>query len=66
MSSELLKYLSDKVNEEISRMGNDLMLGGAKDHGDYKWVCGIIRGLTMANTIIVETAQRMKEEEDAD
>lgn len=61
MTSDLLKYLSDKLNEEIKVMTDDLSRGGAKDHGDYKWACGIVRGLTMANTIIAETAQRMED-----
>lgn len=64
MSSDLLKYLSDKLNDEVTRLSDDLARGGAKDHGEYKWVCGIIRGLTMANTIIAETAQRMENDDD--
>lgn len=64
MSSDLLKYLSSKLNEEIARMGDDVARGGAKDHGEYKWACGIIRGLTMANSIIADTAQRMENEDD--
>ena len=64
MSSDLLKYLSEKLNEEVKHMSDDLSRGTAKDHGEYKWACGIIRGLTMDNTILAETAQRLENDDD--
>ncbi len=64
MSSDLLKYISGKVQEEINVMSNDLSLGGAKDHGEYKYACGIIRGLMIANSILADTAQRMENDDD--
>jgi hypothetical protein len=64
VTNDILKYLSDKLNDEIKVMTDDLSRGGAKDYGDYKWACGIVRGLTMANTIIAETAQRMEHDDD--
>lgn len=64
MSNDLLKYISGKVQEEINVMSNDLSLGGAKDHGEYKYACGIIRGLMIANSILADTAQRMENDDD--
>ena len=39
MTSELLMYLSKKVQEEISVISDDLARGTAKDHGEYKYAC---------------------------
>jgi hypothetical protein len=64
MSSELLKYLADKVNAEITVLSNDLARGTAKDHGEYKYACGIIRGLMIANGFFAETAQHMENDDD--
>ena len=64
MSSDLLKYLSEKVNAEIAIMSDDLARGTAKDHGEYKYACGIIRGLMIANGLFAETAQRMENDDD--
>ncbi len=64
MSNDILKHLSGKLNEEIARFSDDLARGSAKDHGEYKWACGIVRGLTMANTIITDTARAMEEDDD--
>ena len=62
--SDLLRHLSKKVQEEIAVMSDDLARGPAKDHGEYKYACGIIRGLMLANGFIAETAQRMEQDDD--
>lgn len=64
MSSDLLKYLSEKVNAEIAVLSDDLARGTAKDHGEYKYACGIIRGLMIANSLFAETAQRMENDDE--
>lgn len=64
MTSDLLRYLSEKVQDEIAVISDDLARGTAKDHGDYKYACGIIRGLMLANGFIAETAQRMEQDDD--
>jgi hypothetical protein len=64
MSTDLLQYLSKKVNDEITVMSDDLARGTAKDHGEYKYACGIIRGLMIANGFFAETADRMEQDDD--
>ena len=64
MTNEVLMYLSKKVQDEIDVISGDLARGTAKDHGDYKYACGIIRGLMMSNGFIAETAQRMEQDDD--
>jgi hypothetical protein len=64
MSNDILKYLSDKIQEEVNHLSYDLAKGTAKDHGDYKYSCGIVRGLLMVNNMIIETAERMENADD--
>lgn len=64
MNQEILKYLSEQVQREITVLSDDLARGTAKDHGDYKYACGIIRGLMMANSIFEETSRRVEEYDD--
>jgi hypothetical protein len=64
MNIELIQYLSKKVQEEIAVISDDLARGTAKDHGEYKYACGIIRGLMVTNGILQETAQRMENDDD--
>jgi len=62
--SLLLKYLSDKIQQELKVLESDMAMGNASDFGAYKYACGIYRGLLMANTLIAETAQRMEHDDD--
>jgi hypothetical protein len=64
MTHELLMHLSKKVQEEITVLSDDLARGTAKDHGEYKYACGIIRGLMITNGFIAEAAQRMEQDDD--
>ena len=60
MSSDILKYLSDKIQEEMRVIEQDAVLGKAKDFGAYQYACGIYRGLLIANNILIETKERME------
>jgi hypothetical protein len=64
MSNDLLKYLSSKIQEELKVIESDTVMGHAKDFGDYKYACGIYRGLLVANNILMETAQRMEQDDE--
>lgn len=64
MSNQVLQYLAKKVQEEIDVISDDLARGTAKDHGEYKYACGIIRGLMLTNGFIVELAERMENNDD--
>lgn len=63
MRDETLQYLSAKYNEKIKDLENDLGNGTAKDHGDYKYAAGIIRGLKVANNELLELSDKMKEDD---
>lgn len=64
MDTELLKHVANKLNVEIERLKEDAILGKAKDHGEYKWACGIVRGLMTANSILMDTVQQVEQDDD--
>jgi len=64
MSDDLLKYLSAKLKDEQDVITSDLSMGKAKDFGEYKFACGIMRGLLIANNLIVEISERMDTSDD--
>lgn len=64
MSTDLLQYLAKKVQDEIDVISEDLARGTAKDHGEYKYACGIIRGFMVVNGLLQETAQRMENDDE--
>jgi len=64
MSMDLLTYLSKKLDENLELIGTDLAMGKPADLAAYKYAAGTYRGLLMAKNIIMETNERMKEEDD--
>jgi ribosomal protein L17 len=64
MSTDLLKYLSDKIEEERKVIEADLAEGKAADFAQYKHATGVIRGLLIANNLVLEIAQRMENDDD--
>lgn len=63
MERDFIQYLSNKINADIERMKEDLSLGKAENHGDYKWACGIVRGLMMANGLLQEAVQEAENDD---
>ena len=43
-----------------------LLAGGAQDFAEYKHICGVIRGLDLADANLRDLAQRMKDNDDSD
>jgi len=64
MSNDLLRYLASKIQDEIAVISDDLARGTAKDHGEYKYACGIIRGYMVVTGIIQEIAERVENDDD--
>lgn len=62
--STIFLHLAQKIDEACKVIEEDLALGKASDIGDYKFACGRYRGLLTAKNIIIETAQRMEEDDD--
>jgi len=62
--NEVLRHLSKVIQEERLRIIEDLGDGKAKDHAEYKYSCGVVRGLLMANTTIAEMAERLEDSDD--
>jgi hypothetical protein len=60
MSTDLLMYLSKEIQEEMRVIEQDTVLGKANTVEDYKFACGIYRGLLMANNILIQTSERME------
>lgn len=62
--STLLIHLAQKIDEACKDIETDLAMGHVKDLGDYKFACGRYRGLLTAKDFIIETAQKLEEDDD--
>ena len=57
---DVLEHLAKQIQADRVRMIEDLGEGKAKDHAEYKFSCGVVRGLLMANNHILELAERLE------
>jgi len=56
--------LLNHIVSEYDKLRNDQVIflagGGAKTFDEYRHVCGVIRGLTYAESIVKDLVQRME------
>ena len=64
MNDEILVHLSNKIQEELKVIEEDMVMGKAKDFGAYKYACGIYRGLLIANGIAADLARKLDNDDD--
>jgi len=53
------KKITEHMNSFIA-----VVLDGTKDFVEYKELCGVLRGLRLAQAEVIDLAKRYKEEED--
>lgn len=64
MSSKELQYLAKEIDKLRGDQQTFLNGGGAKDFAEYRHVVGVIRGLTHADQLIKDLAQKLEHADD--
>lgn len=62
--SKMLSYLRKQIAEDYDDNVRFLATGGAKSFDEYRHVCGVIRGLTQADSLIGDLVQRLENDDD--
>lgn len=57
-------YLLIKLREKKADIHKFLASGQAKDHADYRQLCGNLRGLEFAEELILDLAKRREDADD--
>jgi len=60
----VLAYLVTEIDKLRANQNSFLSGGGAKTFDEYRHVCGVIRGLTHAETIVKDLVQRMEQSDE--
>jgi hypothetical protein len=63
-NSRVLAYLVSEIDKLRANQNSFLSGGGAKTFDEYRHVCGVIRGLTHAETIVKDLVQRMEQSDE--
>jgi hypothetical protein len=63
-NDRVLSYLAKEMEQLRTDQVAFLATGRANDFAEYRHVCGVIRGLTHAETIVRDLVQRMEKIDD--
>jgi hypothetical protein len=61
---QVFSYLANEIKKLRSDQENFLASGRANDYAEYRHICGVIRGLTHAETIVKDLVQKMEYSDD--
>jgi len=64
MDASVIKYLLSELDKLRAEQESFLATGRAADHAEYRYLCGVIRGLTHAETIVKDLVQRLENDND--
>ena len=64
MEQQVLELLLKKLEEQRKELIESLGEGAAKDYAAYKELCGVSRGLLLAQLEINNLLQRLKEDDE--
>jgi len=60
MSNQAFSYLAKEIDKLRGDQVTFLAGGGAKDFAEYRHVCGVIRGLTHAEQLVIDLVQKLE------
>jgi len=63
---DAIQLLLSKNDTERTTQTVFLAAGNAKDYAEYKHICGVIRGLNLADEHLNALAERLQKHDDAD
>jgi len=64
MDPKLANYLLAEFDKLRTEQSVFLATGRAADYAEYRYLCGVIRGLTHAESIVKDLVQRLEDEDE--
>jgi hypothetical protein len=64
MEEKVLRHLLSEFQKEIDSNANALHGGAAKSFEEYKYLCGVIRGLSLAQSHINDLMRKLEHFDD--
>lgn len=61
---QILAHVVKQLVEQRDSYTSAVSRGSAKDHAEYKHLCGLIQGLTQAEALINDLVQKMEKSDD--
>ena len=64
MANTVFRVLIERIEEQKSSAVEFLIGGGSKDFAEYRNVCGLVRGLETARSLVEDLSRNYMEDED--
>lgn len=64
MEEKILRHLLASLGEEIATNASALQQGAPKTFDEYKYLCGVIRGLNLAQSYINDLMRKLEHFDD--
>lgn len=61
---DFIEVLRSKIREDMNNYADDVATGQCGDHAQYKELCGVIRGLALAERHLLDLAKLQEENDD--
>jgi hypothetical protein len=61
---DVFTALRNKIREDMNNYADDVATGQCTDLSQYKELCGVIRGLALAERHLMDLAEKLKEDND--
>jgi hypothetical protein len=61
---DVFTALRNKLREDMNNYADDVATGQCADLSQYKELCGVIRGLALAERHLMDLAEKLKEDND--
>jgi hypothetical protein len=60
MDEKILMVLRTKIRTQLNGLTDNIAGGSAKDFGEYRYACGMIHGLALAERELLDMVEALK------
>jgi hypothetical protein len=64
MDTQLLHHAVREIKKDADPIQNALLTGQAKDYAEYRHLCGVLRGLATAESILKDLVQKLENDDE--
>jgi hypothetical protein len=64
MINKFVEVLRQKIREDLNNYADDIAGGACQNFEQYQKLCGVIQGLAIAESYLLDLAKKVKETDD--
>jgi hypothetical protein len=64
MAATVFSVVLREIEERQKSLADALASGAAKDHAEYRFMCGEIRGLSFAHSYVTDLVRKLEQDDD--